>query len=79
MLRASVLIVAAVLAVHLYILARTGNFYPCAAAYAKLEFDAIGTFKGGRRELVPEDPERANLYDAVEKRHILKCYAIALF
>jgi hypothetical protein len=73
-----VLPVAVFLLLHLYILFRTGHFDPCGAAYSKLEFEALGTFKSGKRWLVPEEGERAELYEAIGRRDIVQCYKIAL-
>jgi hypothetical protein len=69
----------AVFAIHFYMLARTGHVAPCAAAYAKLEYEALGDFKNGKRWLVTEAGERAADYEAIERGDIPRCYEIALF
>ena len=79
MWKAIALAIVFVFAAHFYILARTGYFDPCEAAYAKLEYDALGMLKNKRRLLEPEDEDRAELYDAIKRRDILQCYKIALF
>jgi hypothetical protein len=79
MWKAIIALIVIVFAVHFYLLARTGHFDPCDAAYTKLEYEALGTFKNQKRWLVPEDEERAKLYEAVKRRDILQCYKIALF
>ncbi len=73
------LLLAAVFGVHFYMLATTGHYDPCQAAYAKLEYEALGYFKNGKRWLVPEDEDRASLYDSIQRKNILQCYKIALF
>jgi hypothetical protein len=65
--------------VHFYLLAQTGHLEPCNAAFAKLEFETLGTFKNGRRWLVEDNEDRAKLYGYIEQRDILQCYKIALF
>jgi hypothetical protein len=73
------LLVLVVFAVHFYMLARTGHTDPCRAAYTKLEFEALGAFKNGKRWLVEEEGDRAKFYESIERREILQCYKIALF
>jgi hypothetical protein len=66
-------------ATHFYMLARTGQLDPCDAAYARLEYDALGTFKNSKRWIAPEDAERTKLCDSISRREIAQCYKIALF
>lgn len=77
MWKAAGILALAIFAVHFYMLARFGHIDPCDAAFAKLEYENIGRFKSGRRELV-EDPEQQPLYDSINRRSILQCYRIAL-
>ncbi len=79
MWKVNALLVLSILLIHLYILLLTGHFDPCNAAYSKLEFDAVGTFKSKKRWIVEEDEERAKLYEYVARRDILRCYQIVLF
>ncbi|MFZ1109279.1 MAG: hypothetical protein WAN43_13170 [Rhodomicrobium sp.] len=78
MVKAFALLVFAIFAVHFYMLAATGHIDPCNAAFAKLEYEHLGDFKNGRRELRMDEGEEA-LYQQINQRNILQCYKIVFY
>ena len=78
MLKGLALVVLSVFVIQLHILFETGHIDPCDAAYAKLEWGHVNSFKNKRRELAVDDEEQI-LYDYISNRDILQCYRIVLF
>ncbi len=78
MIKAFALLAFIVFAMHFYMLAATGHIDPCNAAFAKLEYEHLGTFKNAKRDLRMDDGEEA-LYQHISQRHILQCYKIVFF
>ncbi len=78
MVKAFALLALIVLALHSYMLVATGHIDPCNAAFAKLEYDRLGDLKNGRRELRMDEGEE-ELYQHINRRHILQCYKIIFF
>ncbi len=78
MLKALGFLCLSVFLLHFWLLARTGFAEPCAAAFAKLEYEAIGDYKTKRRDLSVSDEEQEQ-YRYINERNLFQCYKIALF